>query len=413
MTETKGLRAEAGDAGGTGRVCVVLLPGLDGTGVLFRPFLQACPEHVTPVVIDFPRDERLDYAELEQHVVDRLPTADRTVIVGESFSGPLALRVAARRPAGLIGVVLCASFVRPPGACWLACLPWRLLLRLRAPDVLLRRLLTGREKAAELVPLVREALGRVQPSVLAHRMKLLRHLDADRELTECPAPVLYLRGSEDRLVKEKSLTEIRDICPDAVVHTVRAPHLVLQCAPQEAWNAVTSFLAAPPSPGSGPARVATASPYGSLIHYSPPADTVPELSMAERSGPLTARRSEVVDNSAAQMFRSVGKLPDPLNRRVVCHAAMWLRSPSSFPAKDNFRFVVHLPFDRLRAVRGLERRISELGFRIGELGFSGLSRWGVGLVLVLESCGRKAHAWQCVGVGRGRSDVVLEGGKSS
>ena len=160
MTETKGLRAEAGDAGGTGRVCVVLLPGLDGTGVLFRPFLQACPEHVTPVVIDFPRDERLDYAELEQHVVDRLPTADRTVIVGESFSGPLALRVAARRPAGLIGVVLCASFVRPPGACWLACLPWRLLLRLRAPDVLLRRLLTGREKAAELVPLVREALGR-------------------------------------------------------------------------------------------------------------------------------------------------------------------------------------------------------------------------------------------------------------
>ena len=271
MTETKGLRAEAGDAGGTGRVCVVLLPGLDGTGVLFRPFLQACPEHVTPVVIDFPRDERLDYAELEQHVVDRLPTADRTVIVGESFSGPLALRVAARRPAGLIGVVLCASFVRPPGACWLACLPWRLLLRLRAPDVLLRRLLTGREKAAELVPLVREALGRVQPSVLAHRMKLLRHLDADRELTECPAPVLYLRGSEDRLVKEKSLTEIRDICPDAVVHTVRAPHLVLQCAPQEAWNAVTSFLAAPPSPGSGPARVATASPYGSLIHYSPPA----------------------------------------------------------------------------------------------------------------------------------------------
>ena len=164
---------------------------------------------------------------------------------------------------------------------------------------------------------------------------------------------------------------------------------------------------------AGPARVATASPYGSLIHYSPPADTVPELSMAERSGPLTARRSEVVDNSAAQMFRSVGKLPDPLNRRVVCHAAMWLRSPSSFPAKDNFRFVVHLPFDRLRAVRGLERRISELGFRIGELGFSGLSRWGVGLVLVLESCGRKAHAWQCVGVGRGRSDVVLEGGKSS
>ena len=36
------------------------------------------------------------------------------VVVGESFSGSLALMLATRRPVGLRGVVLCASFVRFP-----------------------------------------------------------------------------------------------------------------------------------------------------------------------------------------------------------------------------------------------------------------------------------------------------------
>lgn len=55
---------------------IILLPGLDGTGVLFKPLVG--------------------------FVLDRLPDSE-FVLLGESFSGPIALRVAARKPAGVCG----------------------------------------------------------------------------------------------------------------------------------------------------------------------------------------------------------------------------------------------------------------------------------------------------------------------
>jgi pimeloyl-ACP methyl ester carboxylesterase len=90
---------------------IVLLPGLHGTGHLFADFARECPSAFVPRVIEYPCDRFLDYRELLPFVRDRLPQDSDFVILGESFSGPLAVMLAAGRPRRLRAVVLVATFV--------------------------------------------------------------------------------------------------------------------------------------------------------------------------------------------------------------------------------------------------------------------------------------------------------------
>src|SRR5688500_11525020 len=94
-------------------IALVLLPGLDGTGFLFESFVAAIGKSAEVIVVSYPPDNELDYISLEQLVRSRLP--DRpSVLLAESFSGPIAISIAASPPSGLRGLILSCSFARNP-----------------------------------------------------------------------------------------------------------------------------------------------------------------------------------------------------------------------------------------------------------------------------------------------------------
>src|SRR5262245_59650840 len=93
---------------------LVLLPGMDGTGDLFAPLLTALPPSLPAKVVRYPTAEPLGYAQLDGVAKAALPPADDFVILGESFSGPLAISLAAEPPSNLKALVLCCSFARNP-----------------------------------------------------------------------------------------------------------------------------------------------------------------------------------------------------------------------------------------------------------------------------------------------------------
>src|SRR5438477_10571709 len=95
-------------------VKLILMPGMDGTGELFAPLLRALGDSMESSVLQYPADEPLGYAELLPRVRAEIPRRAPFVLLGESFSGPLALMLAAEAPAGLRGVILCASFATSP-----------------------------------------------------------------------------------------------------------------------------------------------------------------------------------------------------------------------------------------------------------------------------------------------------------
>jgi pimeloyl-ACP methyl ester carboxylesterase len=92
---------------------LVLLPGLDGTGELFAPFVEALTG-IDVRVIAYPADRAMTYAEHEAFVRDKLPRDEDYFLLAESFSGPIGISIAASTPPRLRGLILCCSFASNP-----------------------------------------------------------------------------------------------------------------------------------------------------------------------------------------------------------------------------------------------------------------------------------------------------------
>lgn len=221
---------------------LLLLPGLDGTGELFEPLSRALSERgIASRAVRYPERERLSYDALVARVLADLPPGP-FVIVGESFSGAVALRVARSAPAGLCGVVLAASFVRRPVPRALGFFG-RLTFALPAPGFGLRLVLAGNDAEPELIAGLQGALKQVPARVLAHRLGQILRLNAEEDLLACPVPLLYLAGDKDRLVSPQTGERLRRLRPDLRVQSFSSPHLVLQRRPVEAADAIAAFCA--------------------------------------------------------------------------------------------------------------------------------------------------------------------------
>ncbi len=223
---------------------LVLLPGLDGTGVLFRPLLAALPPNIKPVVISYPTQTPLGYDQLLPLVAGALPKDDPYVLLGESFGGPLSLRIAATSPHGLRGIVLAGSFVSCPFYFvpqWMRHLvyPWPFhafpwFIRLKSQ--------LGAYATSEHSSLSMEAISQVAPEVFAHRIREIIRVDVEKELRDCNVPMLYLQGQHDLIVPAGNLRRIRKIKPD--IHTMRiaSSHMILKRQPMAAAQAIAGFV---------------------------------------------------------------------------------------------------------------------------------------------------------------------------
>jgi pimeloyl-[acyl-carrier protein] methyl ester esterase len=212
---------------------LVLLPGMDGTGILFEPLLEVLPRRLDAQVVQYPPDKALGYEALLDVVQDAIPVEGPFVLLGESFSGPLALMTASNRPSGLQAVVLCASFVQSP-------LPWfprafealvtATTLAL-VPAFVRERALLGRHATPKLSSLLARAHRCVTLEAMAARARAILRVDVSSALRACPVPLLYIRAKDDRVVSVGSWKLIAENRPDACVEVVPGPHLILQTNP--------------------------------------------------------------------------------------------------------------------------------------------------------------------------------------
>jgi pimeloyl-ACP methyl ester carboxylesterase len=229
-------------------VKAVLLPGLDGSGRLFAPFLAAGPRAFDPDPISYPADRALGYGELAALVRPRLPRG-RFLLLAESFSGPLAVTLAAERPRGLVALVLAATFLRRPLGPVLH--PVRGLVSARlfglpVPAPLVRHLMAGADAPDTLVEEVRRAVAAVAPEVLALRSAEALAADVRGALGAVEVPILFLAPTRDNLIRRDAHEDVREARPDAEIALLDAPHMVLQRSPHASLERIEEFLALPP-----------------------------------------------------------------------------------------------------------------------------------------------------------------------
>jgi pimeloyl-[acyl-carrier protein] methyl ester esterase len=220
---------------------LLLLPGMDGTGRLFAPLIARLPPGIAATAVAYPGDRFLDYAGLLAHV--QLPNDDFFVL-GESFSGPLALRLAATRPPGLRGLILVATFATRP--LWLP----RWLHGLARPFMfgglgLAPRIGLGLGRCPpEVTPLLQGALASVRPAVLAARVRAMLGLEPPRDVAALASvPTLILAARHDRLIGRRHVDALTTLLPHAEVAWFDAPHLLLQACPDAAAAAIAGFIA--------------------------------------------------------------------------------------------------------------------------------------------------------------------------
>jgi pimeloyl-[acyl-carrier protein] methyl ester esterase len=222
----------------------LLLPGLDGRGLLFEPLLGVLPPDLAPEVVAYPADRPLGYDDLMPLVEARLPRHEPFAIIAESFSGPLAIRIAARRPPGLVALVLVATFVHRPVP-WLpavlAPLARPLLFRLPPFAAAVRWFLAG-DDGDELAAKVARVVRRVAPAVIARRVREALTVDARADLAAVAVPILIVSARRDRLLGPGATRTMTALRPDAAHREIDAPHMLLQRRPREAADAVAPFL---------------------------------------------------------------------------------------------------------------------------------------------------------------------------
>lgn len=223
---------------------VVILPGLDGTGRMHLAFCSALERlGISSQAIGYPTNQTLGYDELEKLVRTRLPAAVPFVLLGESFSGPLALRIAANPPVGMRGLVLSTTFARMPVPVLAPLAPLLRIAPSRVPMSLLCWWLLGRWVTKELKLELASALRTVDPRVLRARAEAALKADAMALLPEVHMPVLQLVALEDRLLASSKSRELATGLPSVHSKPVLGPHLLLQACPRACAEAVAGFAA--------------------------------------------------------------------------------------------------------------------------------------------------------------------------
>ena len=226
-----------------GVVTLVLLPGLDGTGRLFDDFIAALGPDVDAIVASYPTDQALSYAELEPIARSFLPADRPFFLLAESFSGPLGVAIAAAPPPGLMGLILCCSFVRSPRP-WLALArPLARVFPLAAlPLSLLSFFLLGRFASTPRRATLAATLAMVAPDALRRRAQEALAVDASALLARVKIPLLYLRAGEDRLIPKSVGDGVAAQAPQTQIVELPAPHFLLQTLPAAAATVVTRFM---------------------------------------------------------------------------------------------------------------------------------------------------------------------------
>jgi pimeloyl-ACP methyl ester carboxylesterase len=232
---------------------VVLLPGMDGTAALRRDFITALGRRAECIVVGYPPDCTDGYAQLEAMARSKLPSGRPYILLAESFSGPIAISIAATRPSGLIGLVLCCSFARNPRPILgsfrrlLPLFPFKLV-----PNGLLSSFVLGSFATAPLQSALRTVLSEIPSATIRSRVAAVMSADVSPLLPRIDIPVLYLRGAHDRLVPRSCSEQIARSIGRSEIVEINAPHFLLQTAPTPAANAVINFLKALPPTSAEP-----------------------------------------------------------------------------------------------------------------------------------------------------------------
>jgi hypothetical protein len=210
---------------------IVLLPGLDGTGILFQPLIAHLPQTIEIRCFSSEIFATDCIATQAQIVSDAI--MDRACIIfAESFAGRLAFEIIRNPKVTVAHVVFAASFLQRPSffsrfAAWVPLFP---LYRRWLPNWFLNKLLFGQFHAKPmLLPLFYQALARAPEQLIRNRLAEIAQMHAETQMFT--QPCTYIAAKSDYLVNAAAAKHIACLSSNFSKVRFHGGHFIAQCQP--------------------------------------------------------------------------------------------------------------------------------------------------------------------------------------
>jgi pimeloyl-ACP methyl ester carboxylesterase len=215
---------------------VVLLPGLHGSRALFSSFVALAPAWASCRPLALPTVGGQSFDGIAESLLPELRPLEGFVLLGESFSGPIAARLAARLGQKVALLVLCNPVVEmsvrvPEG--FLASIAASSLM----PAWCASMALSGRDTS-----IARAALDEVRAlpkGILAQRLSAVYSATEDALASHLAPPLLTILGASDNLVSVSRSRAFFSRVAQSTVVEIEGPHLIVQARPAEVWAAIS------------------------------------------------------------------------------------------------------------------------------------------------------------------------------
>ena len=209
---------------------ILLLPGLDGTGLLFDKLIEEIPSAFDVEVVSYDSVEAVSYSDQAVEVAARLKSRD-IFIVGESYSGRVAYELCQILGKRVKGVVFLASFISRPSVIsrFATILPISLLKPSALSKFLLHMFGFNLAGGPEIVTPVFCSLQKTDKRKLKSRLSNIAKLANPNAKVGCP--VTYVRPSTDLLVGGNSVKYLASMCPNFNQVIVSGGHFIAQSNP--------------------------------------------------------------------------------------------------------------------------------------------------------------------------------------
>lgn len=234
---------------------ILLLPGADGTGVLFEPFLKVVTSSLESEGISLsielvnlnhdkfgnPLAQNLAFqaARIENEYVTQ-----PIMIIAESYSGLLAYELLSRERLNIAQVIFVASFLNAPSN--LATIAakfnpaWLKAVMQVTPSPVWGRVLFGRWQTPQLRALFRQALAQTPNDLLQQRLAIIASAQIPNKTIDVPC--LYLQARQDSLVSANNIEIFRQVFSNFASITVDGTHFLLQTNPEAVWEALRESI---------------------------------------------------------------------------------------------------------------------------------------------------------------------------
>ncbi|MCL4679014.1 MAG: alpha/beta hydrolase [Alphaproteobacteria bacterium] len=222
---------------------IVLLPGLDGTGRLFEPLLA--------YIGDLPQHQVISYKNIPQNLNDlagdveaRLDKNRPVLLVAESFSSLVALRLLERGNLQLAGILFFAGFARAPCPLLInvARFAPSFLIKFFASNRLLAKLFFLTNKMPlDVFDLYVDVVRGIPADVFKIRLQIL-HQAKKPPSFKTRVPFGLLRVKNDLLVSKRATDELSALCDDLFLREADGTHFFIQTRPEQSAGIIREFL---------------------------------------------------------------------------------------------------------------------------------------------------------------------------